>query len=52
MGCVRRGEAFIATVSLVSIRVWKRTMSSMEYTGCEMFWVVTIIVLACFIGKS
>ena len=49
---MRRGEVLITTVSLASIRLWKLTMSSMEYTGCEMFWVVTIIVLACFIGKS
>ena len=49
---MRRGEVLITTVSLASIRLWKLTMSSMEYMGCEMFWVVTIIVLACFIGKS
>ena len=49
VSCLRRGEALITTASLVAYRVWTRTISSMEYMGCEMFSLVTIIVLACSI---
>ena len=49
---MRRGEELVATVAQFSVRVWKQAMSNMMYTGCEMLSVVTIIVLACFIGRS